>query len=126
MIERYNSAIRYQLDYILRFATDRAADAPLVVLFGDHQPPLITPQHMGKETPVHILSPDQALIDVSLSHGFVPTLDLTNERPQSIRHEGLLSLLMKAMQAAYGTERGLEVIYREHGAKVSAEVSQAR
>lgn len=118
LVDRYNGAIRYQLDYILRFANARATDAPLIILFGDHQPPMITPEHMGKETPVHILSRDQSLIDVFLSHGFVPTLDLTDEHPRPIRHEGALSLLMKAMNAAYGTEPGLAVAYRGQGAMI--------
>lgn len=117
-IDRYNEAIRYQLDYIFRFAVDRAAHAPLIILFGDHQPPTITPVQMGKETPVHVVSKDQTLIDVFLSHGFAPRLDLTGERPRLIRHEGSLSLLMKAMQAAYGAEPGLDVPYRQRGAMV--------
>jgi hypothetical protein len=120
-IDRYNAAIRYQLDYTLRFAADRAADAPLIILFGDHQPPIITPEEMGKATPFHVLSRDQALIDVFLSHGFLPKLDLTAEHPRPIRHEGALSLIMKAMQAAYGTEPQLEVPYRAHGAQILLE-----
>jgi hypothetical protein len=117
-IERYNAAIRYQLDYILGFATDRASDAPLIILFGDHQPPLITPDHMGRETPVHIISQNHALIETFLSHGFVPSLDLTHERPRPIRHEAFLSLLMKAMHTAYGTNREIEVPYRERGVRI--------
>lgn len=117
-IDRYNSAVRYQLDYLLRFAVDRAADAPLIIMFGDHQPPTITHERMGKETPVHILSRDQSLIDVFLSHGFLPTLDLTDKHPRPIRHEGALSLLMRAMHTAYGAEPGLDVPYRERGARI--------
>jgi hypothetical protein len=117
-IERYNATIRYQLDYLLRFAAERAEESPLIVLFGDHQPPMITPDHMGKETPIHILSRDHALIEVLLAHGFVPTLDLTSRRPRSIRHEGVLSLLMKAMQAGYGTQPELDIPYREAGAPI--------
>jgi hypothetical protein len=120
-VDRYNAAIRYQLDYTLRFAADRAEDAPLIILFGDHQPPIITPEEMGKATPVHVLSQDQALIDVFLSHGFLPGIDLTEKHPQSIRHEGALSLIMKAMQAAYGTAPQLEVPYRAHGAQILLE-----
>ena len=69
-VERYAAAIRYQLDYLLRFVVERADDAPLVILFGDHQPPVITPERMGKHTPVHVISRDRALIDVFMEHGF--------------------------------------------------------
>jgi hypothetical protein len=117
-VDRYTDAIRYQLDYLVRFARDRAVDAPLIILFGDHQPPTITPEHLGKETPIHVLSKDQALIDVFISHGFLPTLDLTGTDPRPIRHEGFLSLLLKAMCAAYGTEPRLDITYREGGVRV--------
>lgn len=117
-VDRYGAAIRYQLDYILRFAGDRAGDAPLIILFGDHQPPFITPEHMGKQTPVHVLSQDQTLIDIFLAHGFVDTMDLTGTQPRTIRHEGFLSLLMKGLQATCGTESGLELPYRDRGARV--------
>jgi hypothetical protein len=115
VLVRYNAAIRYQLDYILRFAMDRAADEPLIILFGDHQPPTITPEHLGKATPVHVIGRDRSVIDAFLAHGFAPTLDLTGEQPTPIRHEGFLSLLMKAMHSAYGTEPGLDLPYRERG-----------
>jgi hypothetical protein len=116
LAERYSAAIRYQLDYVLRFATARADDSPLIVVFGDHQPPIITPEAMGKQTPVHVISRDRALVEVFLAHGFAGTLNLTNAHPRSIRHEGFLSLFMKALQCAYGSKRDLELPYREFGA----------
>lgn len=116
--ERYNAAIRYQIDYLLRFARDRAEDAPLIILFGDHQPPFITPDEMGRQTPVHVISKDRALIDVLLAHGFAGTLNLAGLEPRTVRHEGLLSLLMKALHAAYGTEPEREVDYLEGGSDV--------
>jgi hypothetical protein len=120
-VERYNGAIRYQLDYILRFVADRADEAPLVIVFGDHQPPFITPERLGKHTPVHVLSRDKALIDVLLAHGFAGTMDLTGIEPRRIRHEGFLSLLMRGLQSAFGTEPGLELPYRERGSTVFEE-----
>ena len=120
-VERYNASIRYQLDYILRFAADRTADAPLIILFGDHQPPMITPLEMGRQTPVHVLSQDPALIDAFLERGFCSTLDLTAKAPRPIRHESFLSLLMRGMQAAYGAKRDLSLPYLEQGAEVFAD-----
>jgi hypothetical protein len=115
MLDRYVAAIRYQLDYTLRFAVQRSGDAPLIILFGDHQPPVITPESMGKKTPVHVLSRNRALVDVFLEQGFAPRIDLAGIEPRAIRHEGFLSLFMKAMNAAYGTSRALDLPYRERG-----------
>jgi hypothetical protein len=119
--DRYNAAIRYQLDYILRFAMERAADAPLIILFGDHQPPMITPGEMGRQTPVHILSQNPVLIESFLEHGFCDTLDLTDADPRPIRHEGFLSLLMRGMQAAWGNGRCLDLPYDAGGADLFAD-----
>jgi hypothetical protein len=114
--ERYCSAIRYQLDYILRFIVEHADDDLLVVLFGDHQPPILTPERMGKQTPVHVISRNRRLIEVLHNHGFAAALNLTGIEPHAIRHEGFMSLFLKAMHAAYGKQADLEIEYREHGA----------
>jgi hypothetical protein len=126
IVERYNASIRYQLDYILRFAADRSGESPLIILFGDHQPPILTPQEMGKQTPVHVLSRDQALIDAFLEQGFAGSLSLGFPPPRTIRHEGFLSVLMKGLHAAYGTEPGLDLRYREGGAALFENLGSAR
>jgi len=118
LIDRYNAAIRYQLDYLMRFARDRANDEPLIILFGDHQPPFITPEPLGKYTPVHVICHDQALIEAFLAHGFADTLDLSHMHSTTIRHEAFLSLLMQGLQSAWGTTTGLDLPFRERGASV--------
>jgi hypothetical protein len=114
--ERYRDAIHYQLDYILRFVNDHADDDLLVVLFGDHQPPLITPERLGKHTPVHVIGRNKNLIDKLLERGFHPSIDLAGVDPSPIKHEGFLSLFLGAMNAVYGRNVNLEVEYRQHGA----------
>ena len=113
--ERYAAAIRYQLDFILRFALEHADDDLVIVVFGDHQPPILTPEHMGKQTPLHVFGHNETLMKVLSGHGFVPKIDLTGLEPAAIRHEGFLSLFLGALQAAYGTEADRPVAYREHG-----------
>jgi hypothetical protein len=112
--ERYRAAIRYQLENVLRFIVDRADDDLVVLVFGDHQPPIITEKRMGKQTPVHVIARSQKLIDVFLEHGFAGAFDLTGLEPRPMRHEGFLSLFLKAMQQAYGATDA-HVDYREHG-----------
>jgi hypothetical protein len=77
---------------------------------------MITPERMGKQTPVHVLSRNAALVEEFLEHGFADRLDLTGIAPRAIRHEGFLSLLMRGLHAAYGGGRRLELPYRERGA----------
>jgi hypothetical protein len=115
--ERYRASIRYQLDYVLRFVRERADDDVVFVIFGDHQPPMITEKRMGKQTPVHVIGRDPKLVNVFLEHGFAARLDLTGAEPPPIKHHGFLSLFLKGMQAAYGAA-GVPVDYREHGVEL--------
>ncbi len=112
---RYVMAIRYQLDFILNFVVNNADDDLVVTLFGDHQPPLIAMEDMGRETPVHIISRNHAVINEFLENGFVPELDLTKKTPRGMRHEGYLSLFLKSVNAAYGHDKNLDIVYRESG-----------
>jgi hypothetical protein len=112
---RCADAVRYQLDYILQFAAANADDDPLVIVFGDHQPPLITAEAMGKHTPVHVISKNPALLRPFYQEGFVPALSLGDQEPRPMRHEGFLSLFLKGMQAAYGTNESVTVKYRAAG-----------
>jgi hypothetical protein len=123
--ERYRASIRYQLDYALRFVLERAEEDVVFVVFGDHQPPMITEEHMGKQTPVHVIARNRALVDTFLEQGFAAQLDLSSAEPQPIRHHGFLSLFLKGMQAAYGTG-DVAVDYREHGVELFDERSAAR
>jgi hypothetical protein len=118
--ERYRQAIRYQLENVLRFVLDRADDDLVVLVFGDHQPPIITEKRMGKQTPVHVIARSQELVDVFLEHGFAGHFDLTGREPRPIRHQGFLSLFLKAMQRAYGATDA-HVDYREHGVALFGE-----
>lgn len=120
--ERYVSAIRYQLDYILRFVLDRADDGSLVIVFGDHQPPFITPESMGKHTPVHVITRNRKFLDVFAAHGFHPSMDLTGITPVPIKHEGFLSLFLRAMNTAYGRDPGLDVEYLADGVPLFGEL----
>jgi hypothetical protein len=115
-VERYLGAIRYQLDYVLGFVAAHADEDLLVVVFGDHQPPFLTQEHMGKHTPVHVIGKNAALMDVFYEHGFLPALNVAGRSPREIKHEGFLSLLLKGMQAAYGTNDALKLDYKPNGA----------
>jgi hypothetical protein len=124
MQERYLQSIRYQLDYVLRFVHERAGDDAVFVIFGDHQPPIITPRAMGKQTPIHVIARNREFVDVFLRHGFVECLNLAGKEPLTMKHQGFLSLFLKAMQTAYGAQ-GESLEYRKEGVKFFDERSAA-
>ena len=118
LLTKYKLAIRYQLDYILRFATEHASENLVITLFGDHQAPFITPESFGKETPVHVISSSKTVTDELCKHGFVPGLDLSAHQAVGIRHEGFLSLFMGAVNRAFGQDRQLQIRVKEFGADI--------
>lgn len=122
--ERYRASIRYQLDYVLRFIHERAHDDVVYVIFGDHQPPMITERAMGKQTPIHVIARDRGLVNVFLEHGFLEGLDLSGKEPVPMKHQGFLSLFLKGMQTAYGVQ-GAAVDYLADGVSLFDERSAA-
>jgi len=118
LLAKYKLALRYQLDYLLRFALEHASDNLIITLFGDHQAPFITPESFGKETPVHVISRFKAVTDELCRHGFVPGLDLAADQAVGIRHEGFLSRFMQAVNQAFGQDRELQIKIREHGSDI--------
>lgn len=114
-VSRYRDAIAYQLDYILRFALDKADDELLLIVFGDHQPPFLTPEHMGKHTPVHVIARAPAVLEAFHSNGFTRSLDLSTGSPRAIHHEAFLSLLMSGMNSAYGERSTAKIAFEPSG-----------
>jgi hypothetical protein len=111
----YIQSIKYQLEYILKFIIDNAGDDLLLIAFGDHQPPMITPESMGKHTPIHVIARHPDLIVEFLDNGFAPTLDISDLQVVPIKHQGFLSLLMRAMNVSHGQDPELRIDYRENG-----------
>jgi len=113
--ERYESAIKYQIDTFFSTIIERAEQEELFLVFGDHQPPFVAKKTMGLETPVHIFSKKKAFIQPFLDQGFKEGL-LPNENKDDVfKHEAMLSLIMMGLDRAYASdERKIE--YRPDGA----------
>lgn len=111
----YVRAIRYQLDYLTRFVADNADDDIVLIAFGDHQPPVITPEAMGRFTPLHVIARDKSLLDSFYDHGFSRSINPVDSGGTPIAHQGFLSLFMRALNRAYGRDPTLELDFRESG-----------
>ncbi len=101
--QRYLDAIKYQLESVLDFVLNNPDNPLTVTLFGDHQPPLVATEQMGRETPVHVISNQPALTSSLQRHGFVPGLML-DPGATPIKHEGYLSLFINAMHGGFGSK----------------------
>jgi hypothetical protein len=88
--ENYTKAIHYQLQVIFDYIEKHPEK--IYVVFGDHQPPFVTPEELGFYTPIFVFSTNKTLISEFQKEGFNDNI-LTFEN--EINHEGFYSLFMK-------------------------------
>jgi hypothetical protein len=80
--DRVRDQFRLALDYSLRavgaFAERRAADAPLMIVLGDHQPAGFVALGPSRDVPVHVIGPPEAVARLDAlgwTSGLVPAPD---------------------------------------------------
>ena len=105
MQENYLNAITYELSFLTDFILKEADDDAVFVLIGDHQPGYVTRRSHGFDTPVHIISKDEAFLENFAEYGFEAGLRVDNPSP-AIRHEGFYSLFMRILLEHYGHGAG--------------------
>ncbi len=84
----YVGTIRYTLDAIGNYLSRRLADDSLVIVLGDHQPPLtIAAASRNRAVPIHVLSRDPALLEpfrrAGYAAGMTPPSTLTDTAMES-------------------------------------------
>jgi hypothetical protein len=68
----YAATIRYVLEALSNYLVNRLADDSLIIVIGDHQPPLtIAAASRNKAVPIHVLSRDPALLEPFRRAGYV-------------------------------------------------------
>lgn len=120
--EKYKSAIKYQLDFLFDYIEKNKEDNTVYVLFGDHQPPFITKKEMGWETLIHVIAKDKRIIESFEKSGFTSGLKVDDQK--TIKHEGFMSLFMKALLSVYGKNITWDLPYLENGIQFQNSNSQ--
>jgi phosphoglycerol transferase MdoB-like AlkP superfamily enzyme len=103
MRQQYLASIEYELTMVVDFIVKQADDDDIFVLIGDHQPARVARYTDGWDTPVHIVSKDQKLVDSFADYGFVSGLH-TRSREPTIHHAGFYSLFMRVFLEQYGQD----------------------
>jgi len=93
---RYLRHIAFEMEVLVQYLLRDAPDGSLVILMGDHQPPLI--ESDTYDVPIHILSRDPSLVQPFRDSGFVDGLSL--DKAPRWKHEGLFSLTVRSLVAA--------------------------
>jgi hypothetical protein len=94
----YQATVHYDLKVIAAYLARRADDA-VVILIGDHQPPVLSRSDQSFDSPVHLLSRDPQRLQTALARGFVPGLWLEAARAPAMSHDALFSLLVETLAA---------------------------
>jgi hypothetical protein len=70
---QYGRAIGYVLDVLSSYAANFVDERTLLIVVGDHQPPLfITGDDAGRDVPMHVISGDARLLAPFATWGFTP------------------------------------------------------
>lgn len=95
-IDAYAASIRYDLELLARYVEGLDRDA-IVIIMGDHQPPLLSREDETFDVPIHILARDPALLEEFRQRGFVDGLGITSGRDAVLAHEGVFSMMVRAL-----------------------------
>jgi len=93
---RYLRHVAHEWRVLREYLTEKAPPSSLVLLLGDHQPPLV--ESTDGTVPLHVLSTDSTLVERVRRHGFTDGLLPADERP-TLRQEGLYSFLVRLLAA---------------------------
>jgi len=104
---RFFRTVRYSWEIIARHLLNEAPENSLVLLLGDHQPPLLESDDWS--VPVHVLSPDRGLLRAFEEHGFRSGL-LPPSPGGDLHHAGLYSLLVHALAPSHASSSSVSPV----------------
>jgi hypothetical protein len=109
------TSVLYDFRVVEEFLAERPKDA-LVILMGDHQPPVVAPETEGFDVPIHVLARDPKLLEEFVTRGFSPGLVLPRDGTAVVEHAGLFSLIVRALGRSCGVPGQPLPEYFPHGA----------
>lgn len=102
-LQNYFTGMKYHFDYINTFFSNQNLENTNIVIIGDHQPPMVTPLHIDKNTPIHIISNNKEFLNAFKEFGF--TDGLWPDKANNTRHESFFSKFLFALNKAYGKDK---------------------
>ena len=103
----YLDHIIYELKITRDFILNEIHPNSIVIILGDHQPPIITEENPSFSTPLHFISGDQELLQSLREYGFSSGLKLNPSLQAGMQHEGLYSLLIRVLAQNYSSSQNI-------------------
>ncbi|GAB4379428.1 MAG: hypothetical protein Kow0042_28800 [Calditrichia bacterium] len=101
-LQKYLQAMDYEFTYLTQYILNQAPENSWFIILGDHQPPIVTREEHGFQTPIHIISREPALVDFLRNHGFHAGMRKDPRESDTIKHEAIFSLLVRGLAYCYG------------------------
>ena len=95
--EAYVDSLLYDLELIKRYVGQQVNRPSLIIVMGDHQPPVLAVPAESHSVPVHVLSKDRALIGRFVDAGFEPGM-----YPSSLPPPGMETFLRTLIEQLSG------------------------
>jgi hypothetical protein len=93
--DQFRLAIDYSLQTVGAWAARHAADPPLIVMMGDHEPAGFVAGVPGRDVPVHVIGPAD-LVARFAAAGWTPGMLPASDLPP-IRQDALRDLLLRSL-----------------------------
>ena len=116
--QNYLSLIFYDLLTIERFINKKLSANDVIIILGDHQPPMIGQSNNTFETPIHIISSEIEFLNLFKENGFVDGGLKSLQLNGSINHSGVFSLLVQKLVLHYSDNNSKPTLL-ENGASLS-------
>ncbi|MGK0390942.1 MAG: hypothetical protein ACI94Y_003702 [Maribacter sp.] len=100
--DSYFPAMDYQLSFLVDFITKEMDDNTVIMIMGDHQPPLITNPNSGNETPVHIIAKNRSFLEQFKEYGFEDGLWVDERKENNMTHAGMYYAFLRSLIKEYG------------------------
>lgn len=97
-IENYLNFISYDLQVIEQFVLHDISAESVIIILGDHQPPILRQDNPNYQTPVHIISQNQEILDTFQKYDFVPGLVKNSDIENHVSHEDLFHIVFEALE----------------------------
>ncbi len=95
--DSYFPSIRYQISMAVDFITRQMDDNTLILIMGDHQPPLVTTPTSGNETPIHLISKNENLLKPYMEYGFEKGLKVSQLEKDNVSHPGMYYAVLRSL-----------------------------
>ena len=97
-IENYLHFISYDLKVIEQFILNDIHPESVILILGDHQPPILKQENSNFQTPVHVISQNQQILDTFERYNFVPGMSKESDIENPVSHEDLFHITFEALE----------------------------